>query len=224
MAAIEGEWAKVLEDEFKKPYYSRLYEFVKNEYKTQTIYPKSEDLFCALTLTSLSNVKIVILGQDPYHEPGQAHGLAFSVKNGVKLPPSLQNIYKEINDDLGIEFTDNGDLSSWAKQGVLLLNTCLTVRAHAANSHKGKGWEKFTDRIILEVDKLDTPVVFMLWGSNARAKKQILQNDKHLILEAVHPSPLSVYRGFFGCKHFSKANEYLTKNGLEPIDWGSVAF
>lgn len=224
MAAIEGEWAKVLEDEFKKPYYSRLYEFVKNEYKTQTIYPKSEDLFCALTLTSLSNVKIVILGQDPYHEPGQAHGLAFSVKNGVKLPPSLQNIYKEINDDLGITFTENGDLSSWAKQGVLLLNTCLTVRAHAANSHKGKGWEKFTDRIILEVDKLDTPVVFMLWGSNARAKKQILQNDKHLILEAVHPSPLSVYRGFFGCKHFSKANEYLTKNGLEPIDWGSVAF
>lgn len=223
MAAIEGEWAKVLQDEFKKPYYKELYEFVKNEYKHKTVYPKSEDLFTALELTTLPKTKVVILGQDPYHEPGQAHGLAFSVKQGVKLPPSLQNIYKELNTDLGLSFTNNGDLSSWAKQGVLLLNTCLTVRAHEANSHKDKGWEQFTDRIILEVDKLDSPVVFMLWGSNARAKKKILNNKNHLILESVHPSPLSVYRGFFGCKHFSKANEYLVNNGLDPIDWGSVA-
>lgn len=219
MAAIVGEWANVLEEEFKKPYYKNLYQFVKNEYKTKTIYPPSEDLFSAFHLTPLENVKVVILGQDPYHEPNQAHGLCFSVKKGVKIPPSLVNIYKEIEDDLGIKPPNHGYLESWAKQGVLLLNTVLTVRAHQANSHKGRGWEEFTDSVIKAVGQKETPVVFLLWGSNAQTKTSLINNKSHLVLKAPHPSPLSAYRGFFGCKHFSKTNEFLVSKGIEPIDW-----
>ena len=219
MAAITGDWAKALQEEFNKPYYKALYEFIKNEYKTQIVYPPSEDLFNALHMTPLSDVKVVILGQDPYHEPGQAHGLCFSVKEGVRIPPSLVNIYKEIEDDIGCKVSGKGDLTAWAKQGVLLLNTVLTVRAHLANSHKGKGWEEFTDSIIRVVGAKKSPVVFLLWGSHAQAKEPLITNKNHLILKAPHPSPLSAYRGFFGCKHFSKTNNYLSENGLEPINW-----
>lgn len=219
MAAIENDWLGPLSEEFKKPYYRELYTKIKKEYETHTVYPPTEDLFSAYAATPLSKVKVVIIGQDPYHEPGQAHGMCFSVKPGVLTPPSLENIYKELHDDLGLYIPNNGYLEKWAKQGVLLLNTVLTVRAHAANSHKGLGWEQFTDATIKAVNELETPVVFLLWGSNARAKKALLNNPKHLVLEAPHPSPLSVYRGFYGCKHFSKCNEFLEKNGQSPIDW-----
>lgn len=219
MAAIENDWLEPLSAEFKKPYYKELYTRIKTEYETRTIYPPAEDLFSAYAKTPLSKVKVVIIGQDPYHEPGQAHGMCFSVKPGVETPPSLVNIYKELQDDLGLYIPNNGYLEKWAEQGVLLLNTVLTVRAHAANSHKGIGWEKFTDASIKAVNELDHPVVYLLWGSNARAKKEFLNNPKHLVLEAPHPSPLSAYRGFFGCKHFSKCNEFLVKNGQSPIDW-----
>lgn len=219
MAAIENDWLGPLSEEFKKPYYRELYTKIKKEYETHTVYPPTEDLFSAYAATPLSKVKVVIIGQDPYHEPGQAHGMCFSVKPGVQTPPSLENIYKELHDDLGLYIPNNGYLEKWAKQGVLLLNTVLTVRAHAANSHKGLGWEQFTDATIKAVNELETPVVFLLWGSNARAKKALLNNPKHLVLEAPHPSPLSVYRGFYGCKHFSKCNEFLEKNGQSPIDW-----
>ena len=219
MPPISNDWLEPLKEEFKKPYYRDLYQKVNEEYKTQTIYPSSDDLFNAFHFTPLSQVKVVIIGQDPYHGEGQAHGLCFSVKKGVEIPPSLVNIYKELHDDLGCSIPDHGYLKKWADQGVLLLNTVLTVRAHQANSHRGIGWEEFTDAAIKILNEQDRPMVFMLWGSPARAKKAMLTNPKHLILEAPHPSPLSAYRGFFGCRHFSKCNAFLIKNGLDPIDW-----
>lgn len=219
MAAISNDWAEKISAEYKKPYYRELFNFIKDEYSKVVVYPPSEDIFNAMHLTPLSNVKCVILGQDPYHEPGQAHGLCFSVKPDIKIPPSLENIYKELHDDIGFEIPNHGYLEEWAKQGVLLLNTVLTVQAHRAFSHRGKGWEQFTDAIIRTVNEVDRPVVFLLWGKPAQEKKALLNNPKHLILEAPHPSPLSAYRGFFGCRHFSKANEFLTQNGETPIDW-----
>ena len=219
MAAISNDWLEVLSGEFRKPYYRSLYEYVNQEYRSRVIYPPSEDIFSALHLTPLHSVKAVILGQDPYHNEGQAHGLSFSVRPGQEIPPSLQNIYQELKDDLGCYVPNNGYLKKWADQGVLMLNTVLTVRAHAANSHQGKGWEQFTDAIIEAVDKLDSPVVFLLWGVPAQRKESLLHNRDHLVLKAPHPSPLSAYRGFFGCRHFSQANRYLEEHGAGPIDW-----
>lgn len=220
MAAIENDWLPAVEAEFKKEYYKKLYQFVKQEYSTQTIYPPSEDIFNALHFTPLSKVKVLILGQDPYHEYHQAHGLSFSVLPDQKeIPPSLQNIYKELATDLDCTIPNNGYLKKWADQGVLLLNTVLTVRAHQANSHKGRGWEEFTDAIIEAVNAKEEPVVFLLWGKPAQSKIPMITNPKHLILTAPHPSPLSAYRGFFGCKHFSKTNEFLVAQGFSPIDW-----
>ena len=219
MSAIDNDWLPVLDKEFKKPYYRELYNFVKNEYNTRVVYPPADDLFSAFHFTPLSKVKVVILGQDPYHEPGEAHGLCFSVKPGVKIPPSLVNIYKELHDDLGCKIPNNGYLEKWARQGVLLLNTVLTVRAHQAFSHKEKGWETFTDAIIKKVGEKDEPVVFLLWGAPAGKKASLIKNPKHLVIKSAHPSPLSAYRGFFGSKPFSQANEYLKSNGLEPVDW-----
>ncbi len=219
MAAIANDWLSAIGGEFRKDYYKDLYNFVKQEYSRVPVYPPSENLFSALELTPLSSVKVVILGQDPYHEPGQAHGLCFSVRKGVTPPPSLENIFTELESDLGIKRPSHGCLEDWAKQGVLLLNTILTVEAHKALSHRGKGWEQFTDAIISAVDKKDSPVVFILWGRPASMKKNLLNNPKHLILEAPHPSPLSAYRGFFGSKPFSQANDYLKRNGVEPVNW-----
>lgn len=213
MGAIEGKWADALKEEFRKPYYTDLYKFIKEEYSSHVIYPPSEDIFNALHLTDLKDIKVVILGQDPYHEPGQAHGLCFSVRPEVDIPPSLVNIYKELHDDLGCKIPDNGYLVHWAEQGVLLLNTLLTVRAHQAFSHRGKGWENFTDAIIRAVNKEDRPIVYMLWGSPAQKKAEMLDNPKHLILKAPHPSPLSAYRGFFGCRHFSKTHTHTHTHG-----------
>ncbi len=219
MGAIANDWLAPLSAEFKKPYYSELYKKVLNEYNNYQVFPNSNDIFNAFDLTPLSEVKVVIIGQDPYHNVGQAHGLCFSVKPDVDIPPSLVNIYQELHDDLGCYIPDNGYLEKWAKQGVLLLNTVLTVRAHAANSHRGIGWEQFTDAAIRAVNEIDRPVVYLLWGRPAQMKKSMLNNPKHLILEAPHPSPLSAYRGFMGCKHFSQTNEFLKSHGLEPIDW-----
>ena len=219
MAAISNDWREKLKPEYAKEYYRELYGFVKNEYSTRVVYPPSEDIFNALHYTPLSKVKVLILGQDPYHEVNQAHGLCFSVLPGNDIPPSLVNIYKELNSDLGCYIPNNGYLKKWADQGVLLLNTVLTVRAHMANSHAGHGWENFTDAIIRAVNEEDRPIVYMLWGSPAQRKIPMLTNPKHLILKAPHPSPLSAYRGFFGCRHFSTANEFLLKNGINPIDW-----
>ena len=219
MPAISNDWLGALRPEFSKPYYKSLYEFVNNEYRTGTVYPPADDIFSALHLTPRSKVKVVILGQDPYHNEGQAHGLSFSVRPGVEIPPSLVNIFKELHDDLGCRIPNNGCLEGWARQGVLMLNTVLTVRAHQANSHQGMGWEHFTDAIISSVNALEHPVVFMLWGRPAQAKQLLITNPGHLILKASHPSPLSAYRGFFGCRHFSKANEFLTENGEEPVNW-----
>ncbi|MCR5254292.1 MAG: uracil-DNA glycosylase [Acetatifactor sp.] len=219
MGMIENDWLAPLSVEFKKDYYKELFKFVKKEYSEYTIFPRSEDIFNAFHYTPLKDVKVVILGQDPYHDFGQAHGLCFSVLPGVDTPPSLVNIYKELQDDLGCRIPNNGCLEKWARQGVLLLNTVLTVRAHQANSHRGKGWEEFTDAVIRILDREDRPIVFILWGKPAQTKKGMLKNPKHLILEAPHPSPLSAYRGFFGSKPFSKTNEFLEKNGLSPIDW-----
>ena len=219
MAAISNDWAEKICAEYKKPYYRDLFNFIRDEYSKVVVYPPSEDIFNAMHLTPLSKVKCVILGQDPYHEPGQAHGLCFSVKPDVKIPPSLENIYKELHDDIGFSIPNHGYLEEWAKQGVLLLNTVLTVQAHRAFSHRGKGWEQFTDAIIRTVNEVDRPIVFLLWGKPAQEKKALLNNPKHLILEAPHPSPLSAYRGFFGCRHFSKANDFLMQNGETPIDW-----
>ena len=216
---IENEWLEYLKPEFSKPYYKELFDFVKNEYATKVIYPPSGDIFSALDHTSIKDVKIVLLGQDPYHEEGQAHGMSFSVRPGIKIPPSLQNMYKELHDELGLYIPNNGYLKKWADQGVLLLNTVLTVRAHQANSHQGKGWEQFTDAIIRAVNEKEEPVVYMLWGRPAQMKKPMLTNPNHLVLTAPHPSPLSAYRGFFGCRHFSRCNDFLEKNGLSPIDW-----
>ncbi len=216
---IDNDWLEPLKPEFSKPYYAKLYKFVNEEYRTHTIYPPKEDVFNAYKMTPLSDVKVLILGQDPYHEPGQAHGLCFSVREGIAVPPSLVNIYKELHDDIGFTIPDNGYLVKWAKQGVMLLNTVLTVREHAADSHKGKGWEQFTDATIAALNKLDRPIVYMLWGRNAQQKSSMLDNPKQLVLKAPHPSPLSAHRGFLGCRHFSKANDFLKDNGIEPIDW-----
>lgn len=219
MGAIDNDWLEPLSVEFKKPYYKELYKKVKHEYETKRVFPEADDIFNAFQFTPLSKVKVVILGQDPYHNYGQAHGLCFSVKPEVDIPPSLVNIYQELHDDLGCEIPNNGFLKKWADQGIMLLNTVLTVRAHAANSHQGFGWETFTDAAIKILNGQDRPMVFLLWGRPAQNKKSMLTNPKHLILEAPHPSPLSAYRGFIGCRHFSKTNEYLEANGLEPIDW-----
>jgi len=219
MPEITNDWLPALQEEFKKPYYAELYKKVKEEYKETQVFPPADDIFNAFHFTPLSKVKVVIIGQDPYHNVGQAHGLCFSVKPEVDIPPSLVNIYKELHDDLGCYIPDNGYLEKWAKQGVLMLNSVLTVRAHQANSHQGMGWEKFTDAVIKAVNNQDRPIVYMLWGRPAQNKAKSVDNPKHLLLKAPHPSPLSAHRGFFGCKHFSQANEYLKKNGLEPIDW-----
>lgn len=219
MPAIENDWLGPLSEEFRKPYYRKLHKKVVEEYNSTQVFPKADDLFNAFHLTPLEEVKVVILGQDPYHNVGQAHGLCFSVQPGVEIPPSLDNIYKELHDDLGCYIPNNGYLVKWAKQGVLMLNTVLTVRAHQANSHRGIGWEEFTDAAIKILNELDRPIVYLLWGRPAQMKKKMLTNPKHLILEAPHPSPLSSYRGFFGCKHFSKTNEFLKNNHLRTIDW-----
>lgn len=219
MVHIGNDWDEILKEEWNKPYYKLLRQFLKEEYKTQTIYPPMNDIFNALKYTAFKDVKVVIIGQDPYHAPNQAHGLCFSVKKGVKLPPSLENIYKELENDVGISGISHGELTGWAKQGVLMLNTVLTVRDGAAASHRGRGWENFTDRVIGELDKKTTPVVFILWGKPAAEKAKIIKNPLHLKLEAPHPSPLSAYRGFFGSKPFSKTNLFLEKNNLSPIDW-----
>ena len=219
MSMITNDWLESLSSEFRKGYYSQLYNFVKDEYSKTVVYPPAEDIFNAFHFTPLKDVKVLLLGQDPYHNEHQAHGLSFSVQPGQDTPPSLVNIYKELHDDLGCYIPNNGYLKKWADQGVLLLNTVLTVRAHQANSHQGHGWEQFTDAVIQAVNAQDRPIVYMLWGAPARRKKAMLTNPKHLILEAPHPSPLSAYRGFFGCKHFSKANEFLKASGVEPIDW-----
>ncbi len=220
MYNISHDWLKAISQEFQKSYYESLYSFIEEEYNTATIYPSKENIFTAFKLTPLDEVKVVILGQDPYHNERQAHGLSFSVvPEQEKLPPSLKNIYKELQSDLGCYIPNNGYLKKWATQGVLLLNTILTVRAHEANSHQKKGWELFTDAVIRAVNEIDRPVVYLLWGAPAQAKRSMLDNPKHLILEAPHPSPLSSYRGFFGCKHFSQANDFLLANGVSPIDW-----
>ena len=216
---IDNDWLVPLKKEFSKPYYKDLFEFVKNEYSTTVVYPPADDIFNAFHFTPLKDVKVLLLGQDPYHNVHQAHGLSFSVLPGNDIPPSLKNIYQELHDDLGCKIPNNGYLVKWAKQGVLMLNTVLTVRAHQANSHRGIGWEQFTDAVIRAVNAQDRPIVFLLWGRPAQMKKSMLNNPKHLILEAPHPSPLSAYRGFIGCKHFSQTNAFLEKNGIEPIDW-----
>lgn len=219
MAMISNDWLTELSPEFHKPYYKELYQFVLQEYNTTQVFPPSEDIFNAFHLAPLSEVKAVIIGQDPYHNVGQAHGLCFSVKPDVDIPPSLVNIYKELHDDLGCYIPDNGYLVKWAKQGVLLLNTVLTVRAHMANSHRGKGWEEFTDAAIRALNKQDRPIVFILWGRPAQMKEKMLNNPKHLILKAPHPSPLSAYNGFFGSRPFSQTNRFLEEHGVAPIDW-----
>jgi uracil-DNA glycosylase len=216
---IGNDWDELLKDEFKKDYYLRLRQFLAKEYRTKTIYPSMYNIFEALKLTSYRDTKVLILGQDPYHGENQAHGLAFSVQKGVDIPPSLINIFKELKDDLGCYIPNNGYLVPWAKQGVLLLNACLTVEANKANSHRNKGWEFFTDYIIQLLNEKETPMVFILWGNNAKEKIKYINNPKHLILTAAHPSPLSASRGFFGCRHFSKANEFLRKNNQTEIDW-----
>ncbi len=219
MVNIGNDWDEILKDEWQKPYYRNLRQFLKSEYSSFTVYPDMYDIFNALKLTSFSDTKVVIIGQDPYHGPGQAHGLCFSVKKGIEPPPSLKNIFKEMHSDLGIKIPSSGDLTYLAKQGVLLLNTVLTVRAGMADSHKDKGWEIFTDRVISELNKKQTPVIFLLWGAKARNKANVITNPIHKKLTAAHPSPLSAYNGFFGCRHFSKTNELLKSFGLEPIYW-----
>ena len=219
MVNIGNEWDELLADEFKKPYYLQLREFLKSEYRNYDIYPDMHDIFNALKYADYSHIKVVIIGQDPYHEPGQAHGLSFSVKQGVEPPPSLKNIYKEINSDLGLPIPRWGELTCWAKQGVLLMNAVLTVRRGQANSHRGKGWELFTDRVISLLNEREKPIVFLLWGGNAKQKIPLITNPNHLILTSAHPSPLSAYNGFFGCRHFSKCNEFLTAHGETAVDW-----
>lgn len=219
MIKLNNDWDKLLKDEFSKEYYFNLREFLVDEYKTKIIYPNSQDVFAALKHTSYKDTKVLILGQDPYHGENQAHGLAFSVQPSVQTPPSLLNIYKELKSDIGCFIPNNGYLMPWADQGVLLLNTALTVRAHEANSHKNKGWEIFTDRIIELLNDREDPVIFVLWGANARKKKELINCDKHFVLESPHPSPLSATRGFFGCKHFSKINNILSELNKKTIDW-----
>lgn len=220
MSKINNDWLDVIGEEFQKPYYLHLRQFLIEEYKTRRIYPAADDIFNAFHFTPLKNVKVLLIGQDPYHNENQAIGTSFAVPvDQQDIPPSLVNIYKELHDDIGCRIPNNGYLKKWADQGVLLLNTVLTVRAHQANSHQGQGWEQFTDAVIKSVNELDRPIVYFLWGRPAQSKRKMLTNPKHLILEAPHPSPLSAYRGFFGCKHFSKANEFLMENGISPIDW-----
>lgn len=222
MIKITEEWDEILKEEFASESYLRLREFLKREYSSRTIYPSMFDIFNSMKKTAFKDVKAVILGQDPYHEKGQAMGLSFSVPAGVEKPPSLVNIFKELHSETGMEIPASGDLTGWANQGVLLLNAVLTVREHAANSHKGKGWEEFTDSIIKKISEGRENVVFLLWGGNARSKKPLIDGTKHLILECAHPSPLSAYNGFFGCGHFIKANEYLIKHGKTPIEWSRL--
>ena len=222
MVSLLNDWDDLLSDEFQKEYYLKLREFLKSEYFSRQIYPPMNDIFNALRYTSYQDTRVVILGQDPYHGPGQAHGLCFSVKRGVEPPPSLKNIFKELESELGIKPPECGELVGWAKQGVLLLNTTLTVRAASPQSHKGQGWETLTDRIISLLNEKQTPVVFMLWGGNARAKKALITNKKHLVLECAHPSPLSAYAGFFGCNHFVRANEFLNNSGLPTVKWEKI--
>ena len=219
MMHIGNEWDALLADEIRKDYYLRLREFLKQEYTTRRIYPPMEDIFNALRHTSYSDVRAVILGQDPYHGAGQAHGMCFSVRKGTPPPPSLQNIFKELKSDLGIDPPNHGELTAWADSGVLLLNAVLTVREGQANSHRGMGWEQFTDRIIELLNQREQPIVFLLWGGNARSKARLITNPQHLILQCAHPSPLSAYNGFFGCRHFSKTNEFLVQHGMQPINW-----
>lgn len=219
MVNIGNEWDELLKDEFKKEYYLKLREFLKNEYRTYQVYPNMYDIFNALKFTSYSDVKAVIIGQDPYHGQGQAHGLCFSVQKGVAIPPSLQNMYKELYADLGISPANHGYLKKWADNGVLMMNAVLTVREGQANSHRNMGWEIFTDKVIELLNNREQPIVFILWGNNAKQKTKLITNPKHLILQAAHPSPLSAFNGFFGCKHFSKTNEFLKNNGMSPIDW-----
>ena len=219
MPPITNDWQQPLSAEFHKPYYKKLYDTVLKEYQTRQIFPAPDDIFNAFHLTPLKDVKVVILGQDPYHEPGQAHGLCFSVKKGVPKPPSLVNIFKELEADLGIAPPSHGCLTDWAAQGVLLLNTVLTVRRGQANSHKGKGWEIFTDRVIALLNEREKPIVFILWGANAKSKREIITNPNHIIITGAHPSPLSAHNGFFGGRYFSRTNAYLTEKGEVPIDW-----
>lgn len=219
MVNIGNDWDNILADEWEKPYYKKLRVFLKTEYGSHTVYPDMHDIFNALKYTSFADTRVVIIGQDPYHGVNQAHGLCFSVQKGVEPPPSLKNIYKELKEDIGMEIPSHGCLTSWAKQGVLLLNTVLTVREASPNSHKGMGWETFTDRVISELDRKQTPVVFLLWGANARKKAEIIRNPIHKKLITVHPSPLSAYGGFFGCRHFSLANRILEESGQPTIDW-----
>ncbi|WP_352407074.1 uracil-DNA glycosylase [Acetoanaerobium noterae] len=219
MISFNNNWDDILKDEFDKQYYLELREFLIKEYKSHLIYPDKYKIFEALKLTDYEDVKIVILGQDPYHGPNQAHGLAFSVSLGVPIPPSLLNIYKELERDINFRIPNHGYLVDWSKQGVLLLNTALTVRAGMANSHRGKGWEVFTDQVIRHLSLREKPMVFLLWGKNAAEKEALIDTSKHLVLKAPHPSPLSAHRGFLGCGHFSKANEFLIKNSIAPINW-----
>ncbi len=216
---IEPSWRAALADEFQKPYFTTLAERIREEYQTHTVYPKPENVFNAFSHTPLPQVRVVILGQDPYHGPRQAHGLAFSVPDSIPLPPSLQNIYKEIRSDLAIATPNSGDLTRWADQGVFLLNATLTVRAGEAGSHQGLGWETFTDRVIEETSRLPDGVVYLLWGAYAQKKQALIDTTKHLVLTAPHPSPLSAHRGFLGCRHFSQTNAYLTRHGHAPIAW-----
>ena len=219
MVKFGNDWDNILKDEFEKDYYLKLRQFLKAEYSSKKIYPPMNDIFSSLKASSFEDTKVVIIGQDPYHGFGQAHGMCFSVKKGVEPPPSLKNIFKELESDVGFKYTGHGELTKWAEQGVLLLNTVLTVREASPNSHKGKGWEEFTDRVILELNKKESPIVFLLWGANAKNKARLITNPIHIKLETVHPSPLSAYGGFFGCKHFSKGKEILIKSGQSPIDW-----
>lgn len=219
MVHIGNDWDNILADEWQKTYYQELRNFLKSEYSSQKIYPEMNNIFNALKYTSFKDTKVVIIGQDPYHGEGQAHGLCFSVLKGVTPPPSLKNIFKELQTDIGKPIPTHGELTEWAKQGVLLLNNVLTVREGMPTSHKGKGWEIFTDRVISELNRKETPVVFLLWGAHAQKKAEIITNPIHYKLASVHPSPLSASRGFFGCKHFSKTNVLLTQNGLSPIEW-----
>lgn len=219
MVEFKNDWDLILKDEFNKEYYLKLRQFLKKEYSTGNIFPNMYDIFNAFKYTAYKDVKVVILGQDPYHGVGQAHGLCFSVKKGVEPPPSLKNIYREIDNELNIGIPTHGELTKWAKQGVLLLNTVLTVRESQANSHRGVGWELFTDHVIEKLNARSTPIIFLLWGANARSKKNLINNPIHKILECAHPSPLSAYNGFFGCGHFIKTNEFLKEIGLREIDW-----
>lgn len=222
MVHLGNDWDEILKGEFYKEYYKSIRNFLKREYFTFTVFPPMNDIFNALKYTPYSNTRVVILGQDPYHEIGQAHGLSFSVRKGIKIPPSLVNIYKELNNDIGMQIPSHGELTSWAKQGVLLLNATLTVREGQANSHSKIGWAIFTDEIIKKLDKQDNPMVFILWGANARSKKAYITNKNHLVIESAHPSPLSAHNGFFGSKPFSRANAFLEKHGVAPINWNSV--